>query len=32
MTLVRPVEEESFLNKLDKLKWEQFREEFKYKA
>ena len=30
--MVRPVEDEMFLGKLDKLKFEEFRDEFKDKA
>ena len=29
LTLVRPVEDEEFLGKLDKLEWKEFREEFR---
>ena len=32
LTLVRPVEDEEFLGKLDKLEWKEFREEFRQKA
>ena len=32
MTLVRPVEDEELLVKLDMLKWDQLRPEFKHKA
>lgn len=32
LTMVRPVEDEYMLGKMDKLKWEDFREEFRIKA
>jgi hypothetical protein len=30
--MVRPVEDEMLLGKMDKLSWEDFREEFRIKA
>src|ERR1044072_2038340 len=32
LTMVRPVEDELLLGKLDKLEWEDFRDEFRRKA
>lgn len=32
LTMVRPVEDEEFLGKLDKLPWDQLRPEFRRKA
>ena len=32
LTLVRPVEDEEYLGKLDKLPWDQLRPEFRKKA
>ena len=32
LTMVRPVEDEYMLGKMDKLGWDEFREEFRIKA